>query len=95
MTMTDFVEKLAEELFYKDAPTWPKRWGWIEVEEVSKNKYRQMAREELDPIGAVAAARVKPLAAAAPYPWCKGPPLGTVEDCIARGACLRNPGCGD
>lgn len=29
----------------------------------------------------------------APYPWCHGAP--TVADCVARGYCAKNPGCGD
>jgi hypothetical protein len=29
----------------------------------------------------------------APYPWCHGDP--TVEDCIKRGYCRKDPNCGE
>lgn len=40
------VEKRAEELFYERHPRWPRRWGWIEVEDQTKDHFRQKALEE-------------------------------------------------
>jgi hypothetical protein len=46
--LSDRLDKVAKALYEADPKTcWPRRWGWTEMPEEKKNRYRAMAAAAL------------------------------------------------